>query len=255
MMSEETQEPTLSKHVHDRLCSARTVLEILRAEASALADKLGGVFEPWLAESAAAPFASLLQAFDGRLSECRDRLADVAEEHVDILAEADALDRRSAAVATRLGETMAAVRDTFRGVYGFEQLTCCGFPERTPQRSSVLLERSRELLQRMTDPALEVPPSRLPDYDLDCPRLARTMTAPISDLGHVLDAVRDHRREVQESERRQSEALTQFNDAFLQVAGSLESWLRMAGHDDQADRVRPSRRRPGLIYGARSAAS
>jgi hypothetical protein len=255
MMSEETQGPTLSKHVSNRLSSARTVLDVLRSEASALADRLGHVFEAWLAESGGTPFASLLQAFDGRLSECRDCLADAAERHLEIQTEADDLDRRCDAVASRLGETMTAVRDTFRGVYGFDQLPHFGFPERIPQRSPVLLERSRELLERLTDPDLEPPPSRIPDYDLDCPRLARTMTSPIRDLGELLAAIREHRREVQKSERRQNEALTDFNAAFLQIAGSLESWLRMAGRDEQADRVRPSRRRPGLIYGVRSAAS
>jgi hypothetical protein len=80
------------------------------------------------------------------------------------------------------------------------------------------------------------------------------MTSPIEDLGEILDALREHRCQVRKSERGQSEALVDFNDAFLQIAGSLESWLRMAGHDDQANRVRPSRRRPGLIYGVRAAA-
>jgi hypothetical protein len=255
MMREENQEQTLSKQVSDRLSSARTVLDVLRTEAPALADKLGGVFEPWLAETAGTPFTSLLQAFDGRLSECRDRLADAAGRHLEIQTEADELDRRSEAAATRLGETMLAVRDTVRGVYGFDQLAHFGFPERTPSWPSTLLERSREVFGRMTDPTLEVPPSRLPDYDLDCPRLARTMTSPIEDLGEILGAVREHRREVRKSECRQGEALADFNDAFLQIAGSLESWLRMAGQDDKADRVRPSRRRPGLIYGVRAAGS
>jgi hypothetical protein len=249
-MSEEIQDPTLSKHVHDRLCSARMVLDTLEAVAPRLADQLGGLFGPWLAGPPPMAFASLLEAFHGRLSDCRDRLADVAERHLDVLTRAGELERRSDAANDRLANAMSALRATFRGVYGFAQLGHFGFPDRAPRRPKVLWDQSCELRQRLAEPDLELPPSRVPEFDLDCADLSRKLAPSIDGLDQALGAVRDHESRVAESERLQDEALAEFNEALPHIARSLESWLRMAGLDEQADRVRPSRRRPGVILAA-----
>ncbi len=247
-MNEQISKMTLSKQIHGRLHSAQTVLSTLLAEASTLSDELGGLYGPWLVDPSPTPFASLLQAFHGRLSESRDRLAEVAERHLGVETGAGEIQLRSEEASAFLGATITALRETFRGVYGCKQLAHFGFPGRTPARAAVLLKSSRELHQRLADPDLELPPSRVPDFDLDCGQLARKIEPPIDDLDDALQASRDHSQEVEASARLQDEAVAEFNDVFLQVAGSLESWLRMAGRDTMADAVRPSRRRPGLIH-------
>ncbi len=254
-MDQETQEQTLSKIVSDRLSSGQTVLDILHTETPTLADTLGGLFGPWLADPAPVPFASLLQAFHGRLSECRDRLADAAECHLDVQSRADELGRQRDDANDQLAGTMSAMRATFRGVYGCAQLAHFGFPDHAPRRPRVLLRQSRELHRRLSDPELDLPASRVPEFDLDCAQLARKIAPSLDGFRDALATASDFDQDLQESERLQNEALAEYNEVFLQIAGSLESWLRMAGHDGKADRVRPSRRRPGLIHCVKTASS
>ncbi len=253
MMNERTPEKTLSKRISDRLDSGRTVLGVLSTARSTLIEKLGELYGPWLDEPSSPPFSSLLRAFHGRLSECRDHLAETAQRHLDVLSRTDELNRRSDEANDRLAAAMSAMRMTFRGVYGCAQLAHFGFPDRAPRRPRALLEASRELRRCLADPELELPPSRVPDYDLDCPQLACNIEPSIDALGETLDAVQEHQQSVQESESVQGRALAEYNEAFVQIARTLESWLRMARLDDVADRVRPSRRRPGVVLDGRDA--
>ena len=85
----------------------------------------------------------------------------------------------------------------------------------------------------------------MPGATIDAQATARGLEALKADLDTKLSAVQDEVREAQLARTARDRAMATFDQTFGAIAGLYESLFRLSGEHELADRVRPSRRRPG----------
>ncbi len=132
------------------------------------------------------------------------------------------------------------LRSSFAGTYGKESLPLVGL-DATPERRFVAVrEQQLEFLERMRNPDLA---SRLPEprggqAPLDLTALADALEAEIFELEQSMVAIKRMRKQVDESQALKKEALKQHRRLYVHIARIQESYYRLAGLDELADRIR-----------------
>ncbi len=234
-----------SKMVADRVQSTAVVLWAIREHGHAMVDILDGQYCPYLEDGEVMPFEIQLRLFEKALIHRRDDLVEAERElRAQKARENKARRRRDAAVGAANGDVVA-LRRLYRGAYSDDQLVDVGFARQTPQGPEELYEQAVQLVDGMDDSRLQLS-GRFEDFELNARPLVRQLKTSSRTLQQ---ASSDLRREERISETKlfvKDQALKTHNHAFLWIARTVESLLRLAGLEALAARVRPSARRPGV---------
>lgn len=138
-----------------------------------------------------------------------------------------------------------AQRSVFIGAFGETAAAEVGFEpvvDRGPKRLELQVQRVKE---RLESPDFEMPPLKAGGISIDPAGFAQGFEP---EYGRLVAANADVMRELRNAESAliaKHEAMAVYDLWFHWVAGAWESLLRLAGMSEEAQRVRPSLRRPG----------
>ncbi len=235
------------KTVGDRVQFCRAVLWAITTWGGRLVDILGETFSPLLGEGEILPFDVQLRLFAKKLTEVSDKLLKTARAYRDQRArEAVVRDLRNE-WAGKVNSGVVGLRQAFTGIYTDEKLAEFGFARRTPKAPAELLEQASHLVDRLSDEELDLTGSRFGDFKLDAPFLARELVGSVDGLQQAEDELTRQKRRSEALKLTKDEATEEHDQAYVWISQTVESLFRLAGLDEVARRVRPSRRRSGSI--------
>lgn len=235
-----------SSMVAERMQSCELVLWALVTFGRQMVDVLVERFSSHLEEGQAMPFATELELFKKELTRLRDDLR-AADRHLRTqkLQETQSRKRRDAVIKD-VNAKVAKLRRLFGGVYEDDQLAEVGFARRNARPPEELLEQAAYLVVRLGRKNLQLTGSQYDDFELDAPKFARELKPRVTKLRLALTALRRQERQTEAAQLAKNEAMEEFNQGFVWMARTVESYLRLAGLEKQAALVRPSTRRPGV---------
>lgn len=236
-----------SKMVMKRQKSAADVEEAILSHSQEAQNAVTAFFTPYLGEGEAPPDVTQLQELCSRLLERhRKEIVEADEAH---LAETrdDPLPRiRRDAAAAALVERLTLIRDNVGVIVGpVEGAALLGIDGPMDRDPVVLARKTRRALDVIQAEDLEMPPSRLEGIVVDPRPWVAGLEGPLQELESALKEVTRSRRTSESTLIAKQEALEEYDRVFLRVARLQEALFRVAGLDRLADRVRPSKRRPG----------
>lgn len=152
-----------------------------------------------------------------------------------------------------VGEARGAyqyIRDHSVATYGKEEALAMGFDLATEKHPWRLARQMGRVLRvfRARDPEEVIQPrdeTRRPTA-VTAGHVVSVLAGPHERLTQVLSALVTEVKDAQTTYIRKEETHEEYAKKFTRYAGAGEALLRMAGLDEEADRVKPSLRRPGL---------
>ncbi len=236
--------------VTERQIACQSVLSSSRRLAASTARAVADVLTPELEEGRPLPdlvyqqklWASVLDRRWQTLSAADEACHDARADRHSLVGERDA-------DISLLYRELVDLRTLLRGRFGLEPgRLFIGLRGATSRDPVVILRQADRAVARLRDSTRELPASKIPVQ----PTARIRWATPVADAAKALhgsvaraglavkklDAARLNRRR----------ALKDFNTVFVQVAGWFEAQYRAIGRDDLAEKVRPSRRHPGLTY-------
>lgn len=229
-----------------RLASCRVVLWALETHGPRLVHNLRATTNWTLATAIPTLIEPLLKLLARVLTAARDALITSDRDLRDQKAKASDYRQQRDEAFKVLGPFVGGLKDTFLGAYGAKAIQRVGFSLRTPQQPAELFEHAEHLGNRLVEPGLELPESRLKIVDLDPVDAAGEMRPMVELLGQRLEEVSREDRLAEAMKIAKDEALKSYDNTFLWVARTAESLFRLAELPEVARRIRPSIRRRGL---------
>lgn len=233
------------KAVTDRIQSCQTVVEALDAYGDQLVAVLSESLDPLLEEGQVTPFATQLSLFRKKLPLDRDQLVTTDRSYRDQRARESVVRRRRDDQMAEVNGDVVGLRRAFTGFYSEERLAELGFARRTPQTPVELLEQAAYLVERLGDPELDLSGSRFGDFQLVANAMTKKVNESVEALAPLIEEVARSERRSEAKKLAKDDALETYNTSFVWIARTVESLCQLAGLDEVARRVRPSRRRPG----------
>jgi hypothetical protein len=161
----------------------------------------------------------------------------------------DAEPRQKRDDATKaLRQVVVELRETLTGVYGAKALRGLGFSTDTPEDSSLLSGFTKEIIRSFE--------SKQSSGGLPTVREGTSFNPgpTLTKLGNLRNALETHLKAVTKEERElqtalsvKNKAIAEYDKTFSRVARLFETLCLLAGMDDLAKKVRPSRRNPGQL--------
>ena len=157
------------------------------------------------------------------------------------------LRRKRRQLIDRLKQRHRDYRKSFAGTYGEDSLGLVGLDAPPARRFVAVREQALEVLERMRTPELlaRLPAPRSGQTAQDLVQLADDMEAEILEFEEVMAEIQQMHKRRDESLIQKREAMQRFRRIYLNVARVQESYYRIAGFDDLAERIRvadPARR-------------
>ncbi|MCP3958421.1 MAG: hypothetical protein GY719_11260 [bacterium] len=236
--------------VTDRKKSVDEVLSANRRFARSTARALAKLLTPELEDGRPLPDLLYLQQLAARALERRwHRLHDADEARHDALAD------RHAVIVTRdeqvglLYRELVDLRSILRGRFGAARSkNFIGLRGHTSRDPTAILTQADRAVTRLRDPERPLPSSKIPVTNAARARWA----VPVAEAADALRATARHVvaaiKNADLARRERKLALAEFNRVFVLIAGWFEGLYRLAGREDRAELVRPSRRHPGKTY-------
>ncbi len=234
-----------SAMVAARMKSCEIVLSALETHAPQMADVLGSKYSLHLDEGQVMPFDTQLQLFEKELIGLRDRLHKADRSNRTQKAQETESRARRDADVKQVNAKVIRVRRVFSGVYEDDQLAKIGLARRNARESDVLQEQAAYLADNL-EQSLELTGSQLGQFEVDPSIMAQVLKPSADQLRQSLSELHHEERQTEATQIAKNEAMEEFNHGFLWIARSVESLLQLAGLEEQAARVRPSSRRPGV---------
>jgi len=175
----------------------------------------------------------------------RDTVSMVSsdDEHLKETADdASSIDERDT-FAQKAYEQLVDFRETAKAVYGSEYVDTLGFKGSTPQ-DPVAIHRLGVLVTGNISSSRPPEPRRA-GVSLDIAQWSGPLGESIRALEKSLSHVADEKREAESLLVARNTAIEKYDRTFSKTADLMSSLLSIAGKDELAQRVRPSRRRSG----------
>ena len=236
--------------VTDRKQAVDEVLSVHRRFARPTARALAQLLTPELEDGRSLPDLLHLQQLAARALERRwHRLHSADEARHDALAYRHAVIARRDEQVSLLYREIVDLRSVLRGRFGAARSrNFIGLRGHTSRDPMAILTQADRAVSRLRDPGRPLPHSRLPVSDAARERwavpVAETADAMRVIARHVVTAIKN----ADLARRERKLALAEFNRVFVLLAGWFESLYRLAGRDDWAELVRPSKQYPGLTW-------
>ncbi|MEE8525863.1 MAG: hypothetical protein V3T72_18155 [Thermoanaerobaculia bacterium] len=224
------------------------ILDSSRAWQRSTTAAVDELLRPELAEGETMPDLELLQRlFRRALARRWHRLQDADDRCRSTAHRRRVLVRRLEAARKKLGRAIAGLRahlaDRFGAGTAAElfvlQSAASGVPEE-------LSRQAAHVVTWLRDPAKPLPESPYSPKMEDRRRWAKPVEAAAKALGPALARASRARKQAEAAKAERRRRRGPYDDLFVAVASWFEALYRIAGRDDRAEAVRPSKRRKGL---------
>jgi hypothetical protein len=231
-----------SKLVVQRIRSSRVVVQAARVHgtqvAAAIRARLGD-------DPGATAVAALIASLGTSLEAATTRMDSADADHEAELGD-DAEPRRARDDPNlTLVQALVGLRNAVQLAYGDAAAVRLGFDGQTPRESTTVATLATRVLERIE--LLAGLPVRVPGLTLDLAPLVQAVSEPLDRLQSALDDVASEAREAEVTLVAKQSAIASYDALFGAVATTLEGLFSLAGADELARRVRPSRGRPGQV--------
>ena len=235
-----------STMVADRKTSCDIVLSALEKNGPQMTGVLGEKYASHLDEGQVMPFETQRQLFEKELIRLCDQLVDAERDNRDQKVQETLTRARRDADVQEVNAKVVRVRRILSGAYDDGQAAETGLARRNARASEVLLEQATTLVTKLEQPDLAFGESQLGQFEVDAPMLAQGLKPSTDSLRQSIDELVNEVRQSEVTLIAKDRAMAEFNHGFLWIARSVESLLQLAGLEEEAARVRPSSRRPGV---------
>ena len=235
-----------STMVVDRVKSCDVVLSALEKNGPQMTGVLGEKYGSHLDEGQVMPFETQRQLFVKELIRLREQLVEAERDNRDQKVRETLTRTRRDADVQEVNAKVVRVRRILSGAYDDGQTAETGLARRNARASEVLLEQATTLVAKLERSDLALRGSQLGDFEVDAPMLAQGLKPATDSLRQSMDELVDEVRQSEVTLIAKDRAMAEFNHGFLWIARSVESLLQLAELEEEAARVRPSSRRPGV---------
>lgn len=237
-----------SKGVTDRQKVAKSIVAAARTHAGEVAVNLQRRLTPLLREGQTLPdFESLQDLLARYLEETTEAIIAAEEKHFREQDDDLRPRRQRDEAAQALHGTLVRIRETLAAAYGPEQFReLAGIREGTADEPVTLVRQARRVLDRLRDPAPDLPTQPLEGVQVDLQRLAEQLQPALDSLTEAIALVDLEQRKSESTLRDKDLALDTFDEAVAGAGRILIGSNILAGLREYADRVRltvPNRRR------------
>ena len=237
-----------SKQVTDRSRSSEIVGTNAETFAADVAAKTHTQLSPFLQDGEVMPDTALQLKLFARFLASKMTLLEQADSTHEAEIGDDAQPRAERDEAEgELRETTAEFRNAIVAKYGDVGLRVMGVYEPLPRTAPELAKYGRSLHTALIDPARVLTGSRRRGLQVDREAMATELLAPVERLEAALRKVNQEAAELHLTQTAKDRAMDDNDEVFSGVAKAVEGLLTLAGRKDLADRVRPSRRKPGVV--------
>ncbi len=234
-----------SKESSDRLKACRFVLAALFQQGQEISRLLVELFLPHRQEGDLEPdFFSTVVAIGRKLKDAIDQVVSADNR---LFAANAALDKERQVrgdKAFRLSRLISGLRGACNSLFVDLPVQQLGFDARTAQDPVPLLMQADRVVESLESGQVEAEPL-FPGDDFDPKKYATEVRETAEAVRTCLDQVADLRRDAEQALLDKRAVTREYDDLFLHGARTFESYCRMAGKTELADRVRPSVSRPG----------
>ena len=237
------------KQITDRQKSAEAVHTAAETHGAAAGDAFAKRYKHFLQKGETMPDIGLAMRLVARsLEEDAKALAAAGLAHEAELRDdvQPRKDRDAAALALR--NRTIEIRSALEGVYGVATATAAGFAGETPRDPVALGQHVRGVVNGLG--TIKLPRPKVKGAHIDVAATAEELDGLEKGLAKHLRVVKREEREAEETQSAKSRALDAYDVNFTASATLIEAGLLVAGKPELADRVRPSRRRPGVTAGS-----
>lgn len=233
-----------SNMVMFRQKSSAGVLAIATTNEELLVDRLEAEGQNHLEEGEEIPdYRMVLKVNTRNLKHATDEMVSADDLHTEETKEDYALKGRKSDIADPLYEDIVDFRGLVTSTFGNSVATTLRFKGRTPTDPVGLSRFTSEVLTALKNNPLPAPKRRGITID---------QNLWINDLQNMKDKLDKHTRDTATEKRetelamiKKNKAIAEYDRVFMYVAGTLSSWFKFIGERELAERVRPSRSKPG----------
>ena len=237
-----------TKETTARKKSATAVVSSIETHAEAAGKALAPLFKGVLKKGEVAPdMAFVLTVFGRVLARDNDAAVAADDAHESEKADDDLPRTTRDAAAIKVRDACTHARDGVDTVYGASALKLLGMATPPPSATdgAGLARWAEGAVGKLTDAKVVLPAPQKRGVSVDRKALAEDITDQLSVLSGALKDVERERRELEGTQVAKNRAIEQNDATFSIVANLATAVLRAAGMPEQADKVRPSARRPG----------
>jgi len=225
------------------------LLDSSRAGEPSTAVALEALLRPELADGEVLPDLELLQRlFRRALARQWRRLQGADDRCLVTTRRRRKLVRRLTAARRKLGRAIAGLRahltDLFGAAAAARVFVLRGEASKVPEE---LLRQGRHVIDWLSDPAPALPDSPYPPAMEDRRRWAEPIRTAVDALGQALARASIARKDAAAATTARRRLRGPYDELFVGVASWFEACYRLAGREDLAAAVRPSKRRKGLL--------
>ena len=237
-----------SKQVIDRSRSAGSVCTNVTTHAEELNRKLVAALAPHLLPGETMPNFALVAKLAARMLAARSSELDVADAAHEAELSDDAMPRAERDDADgELREATISIRNTIDASFGDVGLRALGIHVPPPQDPRGLERYVSDFHDALLDTARTLPGRTRRGVTLDRVAMAEDLAPLRTRLKAALQVVATEAAELALTQTAKDSAVEANDRTFSGVAKTAEGLLTLAGRRDLADRVRPSKRRPGVV--------
>lgn len=237
----------MSTGVSQRQRSCMFVLTALYRQGGEIAEKLHATTEPHLRPGDQAPeFLATVVALGRRLETALERLLVEDDNVYDASARLGRRYKEQQAVMSTVGQMVSRLRRGLLSQFKKPRLDGLGIEARNPRQPVMMLRLAERMLKSFERDDLEErlgEPFFAQAFD---PRAQAAEIAPaVDELRRALRRIDEARRDLDRAVTAKKRVQKEYDVLFLHTARTFETFCRLAGENELADRVRPSVRRPG----------
>jgi hypothetical protein len=130
-------------------------------------------------------------------------------------------------------------------MFGAAYIASLGYEGDTPEDPVMLLRLGERVLERIDE--AKRPEPRFEGMTFEPELWKNKLTPPTTALKAALEKTATEEREAEQTLQAKHQAMQKYDAIFSKAAGLISALLRIAGEETLADKVRPTKSRPGRI--------
>ncbi len=181
---------------------------------------------------------------DRELEAAQETLVSAEDAHMRTRVRRSHLARTSEELTTGLYDRQVATRRTLAGVFGPELgFEIAAVEGTTPRRLGRLVDQVDQTVQLLRRPEVDVPTLVVDGVEVTLDTMATSLETGLTNLNGVRVDLEQARKAVDETVVVRNKAIEEYDRVFPWAARALESYFRLAGEIELANRIRTSVRR------------